>query len=100
MKAKVRKSETITIRCTLEEKNKMERKAISQNKTLREYICDSAIAGTERRTRKDKNRIASLVMIQQQLNTLNQYRKDSYSMQENAEEFEKLLEEENKLWDY
>lgn len=98
MKAKERKSETITIRCTPEEKNKMERKAMSQNKTLREYICDSAIAGTERRMKKDKNRIASLVMIQQQLNTLNQSMRDNYSMQENTEEFEKLLEEENKLW--
>ena len=65
---------------------------------MREYICDSAIAGTERRTKKDKNRIASLVMIQQQLNTLNQSMRDNYSLQENTEEFEKLLEEENKLW--
>ena len=67
------KSESITIRCTPKEKERIKRKAESKNINIGNYVLDSALAGLERRTTKERKRAVRMVERQEEYNHL--YRK-------------------------
>ena len=95
-----KKTEIICNRCTKNEKEILERKAKSQGKSISEYIIDSALAGAERRTIKDKKRIAQMVRCQEQCNILQNCIHTDAPKQQIQKEIQKLNEEVLMLWDY
>ena len=97
------KDANMTLRCTKEEKERIVRKAKQDGKCIGEYLLDSAIAGSERRSKKTAKRIAQLVKQQEAFNRLYE------SIQKNPEEtereeilkkFEEVRIEGKKLWEY
>ena len=94
-----RKNEIITIRCTTQEKNKIRRKAEEKNKGMGVYILDSAIAGLERRSSKDKKRVVRMIERQEKLNEIHrQLSSDSIGKQDLYELLKELIDEEKKEW--
>ena len=94
-----RKNEIITIRCTTQEKNKIRRKAEEKNKGMGVYILDSAIAGLERRSCKDKKRVVRMIERQEKLNEIHrQLSSDSIGKHDLYELLKELIDEEKKEW--
>lgn len=73
MKLYARKNETITVRCTTEEKRKMKEKAEKRGKSLGCYLLDAGMAGRERNREKDKRRIRLLTELMQQMDACYDY---------------------------
>lgn len=94
-----RKDETITVRCTKSEREKLERAAQKKGKTLSRNLLDCGIAGLERKRDKDRKRAEMLVIRQQQLNE--EYRKllDNVEDEKMLEMLKPLMEREQKLWE-
>ena len=95
-----KKTEIICNRCTKNEKEILERKAKSQGKTISEYMIDSSMAGAERRSAREKKRIAQMVRCQEQCNVLQNCILTDAPKQQIQREIQKLNEEMLMLWDY
>lgn len=65
-----RKSETISIKCTKEEKQKIEKAANHNGKTVSNYALDCSLAGKESGKSRRRRRATALVEQQENLNAL------------------------------
>lgn len=60
-----RRNETITIRCTSQEKKAIKEKADRQEKTISTYLIDAGMAGKERHRDKDRRMVRKLIEFTQ-----------------------------------
>lgn len=67
MKACARKDETITVRCTAEEKQKIREMAEKRGKSMGCYLLDAGMVGRERNREKDKRVVWFLTELTQQV---------------------------------
>lgn len=65
-----RKSKTISIKCTKEEKQKIEKAANHNGTTVSNYVLDCSLAGKESRKSRRRSRVTALVEQQENLNAL------------------------------
>ena len=96
-----RKDTTITIRCSLEEKEKIARKAEKEGQSISNYTLDTAMAGLERRKTQKKKIVWQMVEIQQIKNEMYQYlQSDQECDKQKVIDFlNKIAEKENELWE-
>lgn len=64
------KDTTLIARCTESEKERIQRKAKSLNKSQSEYILDCCMAGTERKSDKLKKLLVREIKVTEELNQL------------------------------
>ncbi len=95
---KVWRDETITARVTAEEKKRIKEKARKEGKSASQYVTDTAMAGLERRSSKDKKRVNLLINKQDLLNEILEKAQEEKISGELYELITRLAEEENKLW--
>lgn len=100
MKSENRKTEILSIRCTAKEKSLLERKARQKDKCISEYLIDQGIAGTERRSSKDKKRLEKMIENQEILNQLYDCINSSSSKQEMLRLLQQLTKGEFSLWEF
>ena len=67
------KNMIITMRCSETEKEMINRKAFQMDKTFSQYVLDSAMAGCERKTDRDKKRLEIMMNIQEKQNEIQMY---------------------------
>lgn len=94
------KDASITIRCTSKEKEMIERKAKSVDKSTSEYLIDCGMAGLERRRDKDRRRMRQMV---ENTEAVNEFYCVLQKQDTNSELYEygrKILEGESKQWQY
>lgn len=94
----VGKDKTISIRVSGKEKKKITEKAKKENKSISEYVADSAIAGLERKNGKDKKRVAQMVRNQEILNDIFRQMWETETGGELYEKIMELTEGEKELW--
>lgn len=93
------KTELLTIRCTVKEKDHIRNKAKEKNINLGTYILDSAIAGLERKNYKEKKRLKRKVEMQELLNEISRkLQEDDISKGELISLLQDIIEEEKKEW--
>ena len=66
----VKKTKTISIRCTPEMEKKIKVKAEKLGVSASEFIMDEVEAGLKRTTKRDKNHVRALVETQENMNQL------------------------------
>lgn len=94
-----RKTELITIRCTVKEKDLIKRKADERNKSVGVYVLDSSLANLERRSCKEKRRVRGMIERQNKLNEINKRVDEAdFSLEEAKEIIKNLLKEEMVVW--
>lgn len=96
----VLKSEAITIRCTLREKEKLHKMAKNKNKTLSEYLLDCGIASLERRSDKDRKRVVQMIANAEIFNEIFRYLKENPDVfsEEQKMKMKELMEGSCALW--
>lgn len=92
------KNETITVRVTSEEKQKIKKQAEKEKKSASQYMTDAALAGMERRSSKDKKRVQVLINNQNILNDIFTILQGETVSKELYGKIAELAEEENRLW--
>lgn len=97
-KADTCKDTTISVRVSYAEKDRIKKKAAKEDKTASEYMLDTAIAGLERRSSKDRKRIVQMIKNQEILNDIYEFAEKMDMPEELYAKIEELMEGENKLW--
>lgn len=92
------KDATISVRVSHEEKDRIKKKAAKDNKSASEYMLDAAMAGLERRSSKDRKRIAQMIENQEILNDIYKFAEKMDMPEELYAKIEELMEGENRLW--
>ena len=93
-----KKTEIITIRCTKNEKGKIERKSEQKHQFVSTYMLDCSIAGLERRRVKDRDRLILMVERQEWLNALMKRTRASITEREALSILMELVKGESVLW--
>ena len=94
-----KKTEIITIRCTKNEKGKIERKSEQKHQCVSTYMLDCSIAGLERRRVKDRDRLILMVERQEWLNALMKRTRASITEREALSILMELVKGESVLWE-
>ncbi|WP_304577098.1 hypothetical protein [uncultured Bacteroides sp.] len=92
------RDQTISIRVSAEEKWRIKEKARKENKTTSGYVVDAAMAGLERKSSRDRKRIARMVKNQEILNDIFRMAKEKELDGEVLEKLEEMMKGENELW--
>ena len=92
------RDQTISIRVSAEEKWRIKEKARKENKTTSGYVVDAAMAGLERKSSRDRKRIARMVKNQETLNDIFRMAKEKELDGEFFEKLEEMMKGENELW--
>ncbi len=100
VKIQQKRDEQITARCLKKDKEIIIQKAKKQNKSVSEYMIDSALAGTERHRTKERKRTVILIKEQEQLNRLQECLDNDAPKQVLQEEIKKLIEGSLKEWEF
>ena len=100
MKACARKDETITVRCTAEEKQKIREMAEKRGKSMGCYLLDAGMAGRERNREKDRRGIYFLTELTQQVDACYScIQSDDFEKEMMEKELGRVMEEVNGLWE-
>lgn len=94
------KNMIITMRCSEAEKEMINRKAFQMDKSFSQYVLDSAMAGCERKTDRDKKRLEIMMNIQEKQNEMQMYiRSKECDLETVKNMLIELQEKMNKLWE-
>ena len=94
----------IKIRCTSKDKNKIKNKADKLNITLSEYILNSSLAGTEKKSVKKKREIKKLIERTELMKDIYQILEDTTENTETVKVpiklLNRILNTEEELWEF
>lgn len=94
------KNMIITMRCSETEKEMINRKAFQMDKSFSQYVLDSAMAGCERKSDRDKKRLEIMMSIQEKQNEIQMYiRSKECNLETVKNMLTELQEKMNKLWE-
>ena len=94
------KNMIITMRCSEAEKEMINRKAFQMDKSFSQYVLDSAMAGCERKSDRDKKRLEIMMSIQEKQNEMQMYIcSKEYNLETVKNMLTELQEKMNKLWE-
>lgn len=100
MKVCERKDETITVRCTAEEKADLKEMAEKRGKPVGRYLLDAGMAGRERSREKDKRQIYFLTELTQRVDACYRYmQSDNFEKEAMKEELGRVMEGVDRLWE-
>lgn len=100
MKTYARKDETITVRCTAEEKQKLREMAERKGKSMGCYLLDAGMAGRERNREKDKRVIWFLTELTQEVDTCYVYiQSDNFEKETMKEKLDTVMKGVDRLWE-
>ena len=92
------RDQTISIRVSAEEKEKIKGIAARKKESTSEYVLGAAMAGLERRTSREKRRAAQMVKNQEILNEIFELMKEDEAEGALYKKLMELKEGENVLW--
>ncbi len=91
----------LSIRCSEDEKNLLLRSAEKRGKNISRYILDSALAGNERKSDKEKRRVVVMIENQMKCNDIYTYMEsDNCSMEVLKKMVKDLLEGGGRIWEF
>lgn len=93
-----KKTKTISIKCTKQERYKLEKAASKKGMSVSSYALEGALAGRERQCTKDKRNTTHMVMEQEMLNEL--YRSIPENEQALRAVWENMAKEAQKIWEF
>lgn len=94
------KDKYITVRCTENDKNIVIKAAKQKGKSVSELVIDSVLAGVERRTARERDRMAYLVRRQERLNRIMENLDKEVAKGTVYEELQNMAKESLKEWEY
>ncbi len=100
MKACERKDETITVRCTAEEKADLKEMAGKRGESVGRFLLDAGMAGRERSREKDRRQVYFLTELTQRMDAC--YRciqSDGFEKEAMKEELDRVMEGVDRLWE-
>ena len=91
----------LSIRCSEDEKNLLLRSAEKRGKNISRYILDSALAGNERKSDKEKRRVVVMIENQMKCNDIYTYMESNNCSMEVLKKMVKdLLEGGGRIWEF
>lgn len=93
-----KKTEIISVKCTKQEKCKLERGAAKKGKSLSAYVLEGGLIGRERQSTRDKRNTTHLVIEQEMLNEM--YKGILENEQTMKILWENMDKEAQKIWDF